>query len=233
VETGKALIAANFNALIASSRVPMDGPAIDLLLSALGRMKPVARIIALNGISYRALRDEDPSARELRLRLLPIYDAYLPGGAAAGEAMMASVSWCYLKAFAHRFRTRAPRVPWPGLGADAETQDVVLRVIRAVTEDGPRLLAEHRSVQAAFLQAQDIVVTDPHRPISVVHYLYHLVVARRHDAHIPELAKELPAILDPKGPVAKAITSYEPVPELGEIFQTCRRIHDEIVPPSL
>ncbi|HEU4406904.1 MAG TPA: serine/threonine-protein kinase [Polyangiaceae bacterium] len=225
VETGDALIAANFNALIASSRVPMDGPAIDALIAALDHMKPVARCIALNGVSYRALRDDDPAARDLRQRLIPIYEGYLSPGAPR-DAMMASISWCYMKAFAQRFRTRAPAIPWPGLGDDLETQHQALQVVSTLTENGPRVTVENRSVQVAFLRAQYLAATDSHRPISAVHYLYHLVVARRHDAHVAELARELPAIFDPDSPVAEAIRGYLPVPELATVFETCRRIHD-------
>ena len=61
----------------------------------------------------------------------------------------------------------------------------------STTDDGPRFRAEHRSVQMALLDVQQVIAGDPFRPISGVHYLYCLCVARRHRAGIAELGREL------------------------------------------
>jgi hypothetical protein len=94
----------------------------------------------------------------------------------------------------------------------------------ATTEDGPRFRAERRSVQMALLEVQQVVAGDPYRPISGVHYLYCLAVARHHGGGIAELGRELPALLAPGSSYATAIESYKLVPELQEILAICRRL---------
>lgn len=69
-----------------------------------------------------------------------------------------------------------------------------------------------------------MVADDPFRPISGVHYLYCLCVARRHRAGIAELGRALPAILAPDSPYATAIERYGLVPELREVLEACRRL---------
>jgi hypothetical protein len=224
---GAHLIAANFCALMTSSRVPMDGPAIDMLLSGLRDMGPIAQLIALAGLGYRALKNGDPSARDLRARLLPIFESCLSpeGSDLVSGSVIASIAWCYLSAWSKRFGSAPPTSPWPSCDSDAAQKETLERMC-LVTEDGPRLLADHRSVQLAFLEAQYMALEDVDRPISVVHYLYHLVVARRHGAHVAELARQLPAILQPNSAVARAIRGFTLVPEVARLFETCCQIHD-------
>jgi hypothetical protein len=95
------------------------------------------------------------------------------------------------------------------------------------SEDGPRFLAEHRSVQMALLEVQQVVPGDPFRPVSGVHYLYCLVVARRRGGGIAELGRELPALLAPDSRYAAAIENDPLVPELREVLATCRRLERE------
>jgi hypothetical protein len=94
----------------------------------------------------------------------------------------------------------------------------------ATSEDGTHVLAEHRSVQLAILEVQQVVAGDPFRPISGVHYLYCLVVARRRGGGIAELGRELPELLAPGSRYALAVENYGLVPELREIFALCRRL---------
>lgn len=84
----------------------------------------------------------------------------------------------------------------------------------------------------ALLEVQQVVAGDPHRPISGVHYLYCLVVARHHGGGIAELGRELPALLAPGSAYAAAIESYDLVPELHEILATCRRLARLEGPPA-
>jgi hypothetical protein len=100
----------------------------------------------------------------------------------------------------------------------------MLAMMRSTGDDGPRILAEHRSVQMALLEVQQVVPEDPFRPISGVHYLYCLVVARRHGAGIAELGRELPALLAEGSPYAVAIENYQLVPELRDVLAACRRL---------
>ncbi|HWO25549.1 MAG TPA: serine/threonine-protein kinase [Kofleriaceae bacterium] len=223
-ETGARLIVANFSALLTSSRVPIEGPAIDVLLSAIRAMPAIARCIALNGLGYRALRDDDSCAQDLRHRISRTFHECLAASAADDDiGVMRSIAWCYLKAYAQKFGSPPPDGAWPGLGENAER--AVLSMMCQADETGVRILDEHRSVQLAFLEVQHIVLEDPCRPISVAHYLYCLVVARRHGGGVVELGRELPAILAPASPHARVIEGYQLVPELREVFAACRRLN--------
>jgi predicted Ser/Thr protein kinase len=222
-DTGAPLITANFSALLTNSRVPMEGPAIDAFLSAIHRAPPVARFITLSGLGYRALRADDASAQDLRHRLARVFRDYL--SAARGDddiGVLRSLAWCYRKTHALRFGGPAVTEPWPGLGDDAERG--AMAMMCSVGDEGPRFLVEHRSIQMALLEVQQSVPGDPNRPISGVHYLYCLVVARRHGGGVAELGRELPALLAHGSPYAAAIESYRPVPELRDILATCRRL---------
>jgi hypothetical protein len=224
-EPGGDLIAANFAALVTNSRIPMEGPAIDAFLSAIDAMPAIARCITLIGLGYRGLRgdDDDASAHDLRRALVRVFQGYVSAAIAGDDlGVMRSVAWCYRKAYARRFGGPAVPDPWPGLDDAAERS--ALALMCSTTDDGPRFRAEHRSVQMALLELQQVVADDPFRPISGVHYLYCLCVARRHRAGIAELGRELPAILAPGSPYAAAIERYELVPELREVLEACRRL---------
>jgi len=225
-ERKRPLIAANFVALLASSRIPMDGPAIELVLQAVDTMMPLTRLIILNGLSYRALRNDDPAAIDLRSRLVRIFEDCLEGKFAyAGEgSVLRSIAWCHLKAFNHYFSTRAPALPWQPPAWDSSVAEQELQVVCQKTAEGVQLAPQHRSVQLAFLQAQNLVRIDPNRPISVVHYLYYLVLARHEGAHISEISAELPTVLDAKGPIGLVYAAYRPVPEVSRLFELCCRL---------
>jgi serine/threonine protein kinase len=222
-ETGERLMTPNFAALLTNSRVLIEGPAIDAFLSALHTMSPVARYIALMGLGYRALRDDDASARDLRLGLMPVFRDILSSATGNDDhGVMRSVAWCYLAAFARRFGSPKAEGDWPGLDDQAERG--ALAMMSSLNGDGPRILAQHRSIQRALLEVQQAVPNDVFRPISGVHYLYCLVAARRHGAGIADLGRELPAMLAHGSPYATAIEGCQLVPELREVLTICRRL---------
>jgi hypothetical protein len=231
-ETGAPLITANFSALLTNSRVLLEGPAIDEFVSAINRAPAIARYITLSGLGYRTLRGDDASAQDLRHRLVRVFHDELSSGTVDDDlGIMRSLAWCYRKAFAQRFGGPPVTEPWPGLDDHAER--AVLAMMCATTDEGPRFRAEHRSVQMALLEVQQVVAGDPYRPISGVHYLYCLVVARRHGGGIAELGRELPALLAAGSLYARAIESYQLVPELQDILAICRRLAEpERDPPS-
>jgi hypothetical protein len=225
-DAGGGLITANFAALITNSRILMEGPAIDAFLSAVHTMPAIARCITLTGLGYRALRSDDASAHDLRYWLLRVFHGYRAAPAEGDDrGVLRSVAWCYRKAYAQRFGGSALPAAgddWPGL--DDDTERAVLAMMCSTTDGGPRFRAEHRSVQMALLEVQQVVAADPFRPISGIHYLYCLCVARRHGAGIAELGREVPALLAHDSPYAAAIESYEAVPELRQILAACRRL---------
>jgi hypothetical protein len=225
-ETGAPLITANFSALLTNSRVLLEGPAIDVFLSAVNSAPAIARYITLSGLGYRALRGDDASAPDLRHRLARVFRDYLrTPNPTADLGMMRSLAWCYQKAYARRFGGPQVTDAWPGL--DGDTERAVLAMMCSTSDEGPRFLAEHRSVQMALLEVQQVVAPDPNRPISGVHYLYCLCVARHHGGGIAELGRELPALLAPGSPYAAAIEGYELVPELRDILAICRRLAED------
>ncbi len=222
-EMAARLITANFSALLTNSRILIDGPAIDVFLSTVHTMPAISRCITLIGLGYRALRGDDASAQDLRHRLMRVFQDYLSPIVVGDDlGVMRSVAWCYRKAYAQRFGGAPVTDDWPGLDDAAER--AVLAMMSSTHDSSPRFLVEHRSVQMALLEVQRTVSEDPFRPISGVHYLYCLVVARRHGAGIAELGRELPAVLARDSPYAAAVESYQLVPELREVFAACRRL---------
>jgi hypothetical protein len=217
------LITANFSALLTNSRILIDGPAIDAFLSAVHTMPAIARCITLIGLGYRALRGDDASAQDLRHRLVRVFRDYLsPIVVGDDVGVMRSVAWCYRKAYAKRFGGAPVTDDWPGLDDTAERAALAMM---SLTHDGSaRFVVEHRSVQMALLEIQQAVPEDPFRPISGVHYLYCLVVARRHGAGIAELGRELPAMVAHGSLYAAAIENDLLVPELREVLAACRRL---------
>jgi serine/threonine protein kinase len=219
-ELGARLITANFSALLTNSRILIDGPAIDVFLSAVHTMPAIARCITLIGLGYRALRGDDASAQDLRHRLVRVFRDHLSDAIAGDDlGVMRSVAWCYRKAYAQRFGGAPVTDAWPGLDSAA-----VAAMMSPPQGDNPRFRVEHRSVQIALLEVQQVVADDPFRPISGVHYLYCLAVARHHGAGIAELGRELPALLAPGSPYAAAIENYQLVPELRAVLAECRRL---------
>jgi serine/threonine protein kinase len=223
------LVTANFAALVTNSRVLIDGSAIDVFLAAVSGLSPVVRCIILTGLGYRALRSDDASAHDLRHRLIRVFRDYRARPDVDPE-LMRSLAWCYCKAYAQRFGGPPVTDPWPGLGDSAERSALAMMCAPPAADhgEGPRILAEHRSIQTALLEVQHAVAGNSARPISGVHYLYCLVVARRHGGGIAELGRELPALLDPASAYAQAIEHDPLVPELRQIMARCREL-DQLV----
>ena len=223
-DTGARLITANFSALLTNSQVVLERPAIDSFLSAVNSAPPIARYITLSGLGYRALRGDDTSVHDLRQRLVRLFQDYRSAPAADDDELgvMRSLAWCYRKAYSQRFGGPPVDDPWPGL--DDRAERAALAMMCSIRDNGAHVLAEHRSVQLAILEVQQVVAGDPCRPISGVHYLYCLAVARHHGGGIAELGRELPDLLAPTSRYALAVENYGLVPELREIFAQCRRL---------
>ena len=72
-----------------------------------------------------------------------------------------------------------------------------------------------------------MILVAPHRPISAAHYLYTVVVCKRHRVHIPEVTQELPAVFAEGSPIALGYRNYTVVPEIWTLFQRCREMFNE------
>lgn len=221
-ETGQQLIHANFCALLGNSQTPMSGPAMDLIFGDLRRMAPLSRLVTIASFGSRVLKSAsgDPCAIDLRRQIV---SAFTETAQDEGiDRFYRSQAWCYLKAFHDALGTPAPELPWPGLGEHEEDERAALELICDLRKSPPEVTPRHRSLQIAWLQIQSMIVLAPHRPISAAHYLYTIVVARRHRVHIAEVSQDLPMIFADSSPMAKAYREYTLVPEAWTIFQRCR-----------
>jgi serine/threonine protein kinase len=221
-ETGQQLIHANFCALLGNSQTPMSGPAMELIFGDLRRMAPLSRLVTIASFGTRVLKraSGDPSVIDLRRQIVSAFTE--TAGDEAIDRFYRSQAWCYLKAFHAALGTPAPEIPWPGLGEHEEDERAALELICDLSKHPPEVAPRHRSLQIAWLQIQHMLVLAPHRPISGAHYLYTLVVARRHRVHIAEVSQDLPVIFADHSPMAKAYKEYTLVPELWTIFLRCR-----------
>ncbi|HET7504366.1 MAG TPA: serine/threonine-protein kinase [Kofleriaceae bacterium] len=223
-ETGKQLIHANFCALLGNSSTPMSGPAMEVIFGDLRRMASLSRLVTIASFGTRVLKNSphDPSIVDLRRQVVKAFAECARDDGT--ELFYRSQAWCYLKAFHAALGTPAPDIPWPGLGDREEDERAALELICDLEKSPPEVAPRHRSLQIAWLQIQSMLVLAPHRPISCAHYLYTIVVARRHRVHIAEVSQDLPAIFEDGSPVAAAYKAYTVVPELWTIFQRCREL---------
>jgi serine/threonine protein kinase len=223
-DTGQQLIHANFCALLGNSHTPMSGPAMELIFGDLARMAPLSRLVTIASFGNRVLNSapDDPSVVDLRRQLISAFIELARDEAV--DRFYRSQAWCYLKAIHAVSRTSVPEMPWPGLGEHAEDERAALELMCDLTKTPPEVAPRHRSLQIAWLQIQSMIVRAPHRPISAAHYLYTIVIARRHGVHIAEVSQELPAIFADDSFVARAYRDYALVPELWTIFERCRAI---------
>lgn len=221
-ETGQQLIHANFCALLGNSHTPMSGPAMELIFGDLRRMAPLSRLVTIASFGNRVLKSapDDPSVVDLRRQIISAFTEMARDDDV--DRFYRSQAWCYLEAINAVFGTPAPELAWPGLGEHEEDERAALELICDLSKTPPEVTPRHRSLQIAWLQIQSMIVLAPHRPISAAHYLYTIVIARRHGVHIAEVSQELPSIFADTSYVAKAYKDYALVPELWTIFQRCR-----------
>ena len=224
-------ILGNFAGLLANLRSGMDGPAIDYLFSTFEshEIDKTAKHVFTAGMGYRVLSNEthDPARESIKHRLI----SYLQNLAKAPEKLgasrvTASVAWCYLKTFSdHNGSDKGcdPDFPWPGLGEEDEALSMVW------ASSGSREIDEkHRSLQIAFLEVQGEIQESPARLISIMHYLYLIVVAWKRQRHISEIDAELPNLLGEDSLIKKNLQeSSLSIEELRKIFKCCQRIYDQ------
>jgi hypothetical protein len=220
--TGEQLIHANFSAVLGNSRAPMSGPAMSMLLGDLKRAPLLSRLVILASFGNRGMMSDpsDASVGEVRRQLLHGLMALVEDERV--DRLSRSLAWCNIKAFHQQFGTEPPPGPWPGLGEHEEDERPVLELICDIKKNPPQVTPRHRSLQIAWVQIQTMVPVVTHRPLSAVHYLYTVVVAKRHHAHIPEVSQELPAVFQEGSPVWQGYKSYTHVPEVWTLFCRCR-----------
>jgi serine/threonine protein kinase len=221
-DTGEGLIHANFCAVLGNSRTPMSGPALEMLLGDLTRAPLLSRLVTLASFGNRAMKNDptDPSAADVRSHLVRGLMALVEDQRV--DCLSRSLAWCNLTAFHQAFQTGMPSVPCPNLGERVEDEQAALELLCDASKTPPIVSPRHRSLQIAWVQIQSMILVAPHRPISAAHYLYTVVVAKKHRAHIPEVSQELPAIFTEGTPIYNGYKNYALVPELWPLFQRCR-----------
>ncbi len=221
-------ITGNLIAFLAWTQTTIDARAIGLLLNELPNFEALSRVVLIAGLGYRILVDrEDDHARvDLRRAFIPMLREFSnPVTAPVDDPVASSLAWCYQKAFAEKFGISQPETPWPAIGFDDAETAKALPMVCTVKDAELILDARSRSLQLAFLVPIVDAYTDSNLAIRALHYLYYLVVARKHGAHIVELAQDLPPILASGGEFEKVIQSFTLVPEALQLYKKCQVTH--------
>jgi hypothetical protein len=222
-ETGRELIAGNYGATLFNSLVPFEPAAVCRLLEETLELAGIYRHILLTGLGYRTLKAH-PADQSRHMFLTHVGTAFESLPAMQGiPAVTQSAAWCYLKAFHDKFGRQVPSGSW--IGIDALTQDLAqaAQMMCTLTDDGPQITPEQRSLQIAFLRVQESVLLDPDRPVSVVHYLYYLFAVWKRNGQILEVEHSLRTIFEPGGAIQLAYERVDAVPELRTLFSYMQR----------
>ncbi len=224
-------VTGNVIAFLTWTRTAIEPMALQLLLSQVAEFERLSRLVLLGGLGYRVLTDQtnDVSLKDLRRALLPKLREFSdPESAPVDDSVACSLSWMYRKAFAEIFNLDHPENPWPGIGFEDDETLKALPMVCTVRGDKFILDERARSLQVAFLVPIQEAFNDPKLAIRAVHYLYYLVIARKHDVHIVGLSQDLPVLLSEGSPFQRIIESFKWVPELMELYRRCQSFHHQI-----
>jgi len=172
---------------------------------------------------------DDLSAGDFRRALFPKLNLFAnPQTSPVDDTITSSLAWCYQKAFAVRFGMSQPEIKWPTINFDDAHTHKALPMICTVKDGQLVLDARSRSLQLAFLTPVVDALSDPNLAIRALHYLYYLIVARKHGVHVFELSQELPQLLVPGCPFEKVIESFTLVPEVLQLYRLYQNIHQQL-----
>jgi len=226
--SGNTYVTGNVIAFLAWTQTAIEARAINLLLDELPNFQALSRVVLIAGLGYRILVDhaDDQSAVDLRRALFPRLREFSDPATAPGDDPVAcSLAWCYQKALAEKFDMPQPERPWPAIGFDDAETTKALPMICTIEDRELTLDARSRSLQLAFLVPILDVYSDPNLAIRALHYLYYLIVARKHGIHVVELTQELPPLLASGCEFEKVIRSFSLVPEVQELYKRCQTMH--------
>ena len=222
------IIAGNLCGFLTWTQTRIEPSAVRLLVDKLEELEPLSRLVLVGGLGYRVLVDHpnDISKTDIRRALLPrIQELANPEPSTAGDCAPCSLSWMYLKAFGELSNQEQIPDDWPGLDFKDDQTLKVLPMICS-TENGNYVLDQRsKSLQASFLASIMETFKDPRLAIRAVHYLYYLIVARKHDVHSPGLFSELPLLLAEGCEFETIIKSFDSVPELLTFYRRCQQYH--------
>jgi pimeloyl-ACP methyl ester carboxylesterase len=226
--SGNTYVTGNVLAFLAWTQTAIEARAINLLLDQLAHFEALSRVILIAGLGYRVLvaHEEDLSAVDLRRALFPRLREFSDTATApVDDPVASSLAWCYQKALAEKFDMPQPQCPWPAIGFDDAETAKALPMICTIEAGELILDTRSRSLQLAFLVPILDAYSDSNLAIRALHYLYYLVVARKHGIHVMELTQELPPLLASGCEFEKVIDSFTLVPEVRELYKRCQTMH--------
>lgn len=197
----------NFGGLLGNSVLPIEKPAIDLLVARFPEMPRAGLMTFFSALGTRILRrdSQDRSWTDLLGGLKELMSQGLARGRGSGatgqDKVTASISWHFLNLFANRFgKDDLPEISRPGLTLSAEEEKQALDQLLAELQEGRFLqppAADYQTVQSAYLALiqQTIANRDEPRTISAAHYLFMLHLAVKHGVAIDQVRDELPVII--------------------------------------
>jgi hypothetical protein len=141
-------------------------------------------------------------------------NSYVP--MSSGTCQMLFSKWCFQKAIASRFHSLRLPCPdatsWPDPRIDTakprtlETMSAAERetfeMVCSIRDNQPVCTSSQRSVQIAWLTYGKISLHDDDRLISMVHYLYPVVIAYFYRGSITEVESELSDFVNPRSAIA-------------------------------
>ncbi|MGH8553034.1 MAG: hypothetical protein ACRERS_07045, partial [Methylococcales bacterium] len=229
-------VTGNVIAFLTWNQTTIEPLAVRLLLSKLNEFELLSRLVLLGGLGYRVLVDHeaDVSLPDIRRALLPRFREYAnPETSPIDDPAACSLSWMYQKAFSALFHLEAPENKWPGLDFNDKETLKGLPMICSV-ENGEFVLDERsKSLQVAFMVPIMEAFNDPRLAIRALHYLYYLIVARKHGVHYVGLQRELPPLLKEGCKFQRIMESFHWTPELLTLYKRCQRYHARLHTESL
>jgi len=230
-ESGKASIISDLFAFISWTTVAIEPAAVRLLLSETAHYNEITRIILLAGLGYRGLEasTNDRSAKDIRTALLPTLRMVANCDACPiGDRIASSLAWCYLRAYANKFKIDMIDKPWPDLRFNDDGQKLALSAMFTEVDGQFKLNKYTKSLQIAFLSAVKQAQNDPSLLIRSMHYLYFLVIAKKFGAHVIELNEGLDELLAAQSDLASILKNNNTVPELTLLFEHYQALEQHV-----
>ena len=227
IETRNEFVIGNLGALIGNAAAPMTRPAIVRLFQLMPDYTPLIQTVIVGSVARRGLETADKSSIDIRKGIDPTLRMFATSGSEHRyNRLLASLSWCFLKAYHHRFGAPAPPQNFTPFAFDDSGSDDARAVVCLKKEGLWTYDNKFASVQNTFTTIQDTVLADPvTRPISVVHYLACIVAARTAGAQIPEVTEELSIVLQPGSEFEAAFRDFNDVPEVYDLYCRCQAEH--------
>jgi hypothetical protein len=213
-------IIGNYVALLCTGRARVTPAGIEALSHLMTTSDEYARYVCLARLCERGLADlpGDESSRDLRRHMTTVVENLV---AQPGEVdpLTRSVASCYALALYDRFGLGSGNFQSSPLTMGESGR--IVHWIKSSGNSGSELSLHDRSLQVAYIGSLQRVPI--WRAITVVHYLYLLVVAWKNNLHIPEARRALQDAFAPKSACELAMTSCG-MRGVRELYEHCRHV---------